>query len=63
MYQKHFSGIFTFTGLEINKNKIPITFSKVCECNPELQSIIDFQVKKLPPIMYLGLLINGKMKS
>lgn len=51
----------TFSSLELNRNKSFITFSKFCEGNWELQSILGFQTKALP-IMYLGVPITGKKK-
>lgn len=39
-----------------------VIFSKVCEDNTELQSILGFHAQKLP-ITYLGLSIMGKKKT
>lgn len=43
----------SFTGLEANRPKSSVTFSKVYEDKLELQNMLGFQVKTLP-IMYLG---------
>lgn len=34
-----------FTGLEVNSQKSSVTFSKVCEENPDLHNILGFTIK------------------
>lgn len=59
---KMLEGLSSFTGLEVNKTKSSVTFSKICEGNIDLQNTLGFQVKQFPK-MYLGTLIFGKKKT
>lgn len=48
-----------FSGLEINKEKSSVHYSKVVDSFPYIQEIIGFPVKPLP-LKYLGIPISSK---
>jgi len=51
-----------FLELEINQEKSPATFSKICANDHSLHNILNFPIKTLP-ISYLGLPITGRKKT